>query len=478
MSARMHRLTALAAMAVALAPFSALAQPAAPAPAPAAPAPVAAPAPRTSGPPNIVLILADDVGVEGFGAYGGEYPTPNIDRLAAQGVRFANAHAMPLCSPTRLRLMTGQDNHRNYEAFGYLAPGQTTFANVLKSAGYATGIVGKWQLMGNGYDGRVGITPQAAGFDEHHLWQLKALDAKGSRYWGPTRVVNGRNRIAEEGFGPDADSRFALDFISRNKDRPFFLYYPMVLVHSPFVPVPGHMDTQGAKPRFANMVAYMDNLVGQVMDRLKAEGLDQNTIVIFTADNGTNRQITSTRNGVAVQGGKGTPTLSGTHVPLMVWAPGRVPVGQLREGLFDLADVLPTLAQIGGARAPAGLDGVNQWPVITGQQAKARDWIFQHYAPEWQFAPMRFVFDAGYKLYGDGRFVALDPATDRETDIPADQRKGEAARHYAALQKAMASVQDGPLAANRFPWCAGQASRDPALPATQAGCAITPGGEE
>ncbi len=431
---------------------------------------------RTGGRPNVIFILADDIGVEGFNTYGGEYYTPNIDRLAWEGTRFANAHAMPLCSPSRTRLMTGMENHRNYEAFGYLAPGQTTFGNVMKSAGYATGIVGKWQLMGNGFDGRVGITPEAAGFDESYLWQLKALDAKGSRYWGPTRATNGHNRITEEGFGPDFDSRYALDFISRHKAEPFFLYYPMVLVHSPFVPTPDSMNAQGPKARFAAMVTYMDGLVGQLMARLKAEGLDRNTVVIFSGDNGTNRAITSTRDGYQIRGGKGTPTVNGTHVPMIVWAPGKVPANVTRDGLFDFADLMPTIADIGGAKVPAGIDGVDQMPVVLGQKPAARDWIFEHYAPVWVFNPARYVFDTKYKLYGDGKFVAIDQAAGTETEIA--KPTGEAAARKAALQKVLDGMHDGALNPERFPWCKGEPSLDPARPAVVAGCKITPEGNE
>lgn len=433
---------------------------------------------RTSGPPNVILILADDFGVEGINAYGGEYHTPNVDRLAAQGTMFQNAHATPLCSPSRTRLMTGQENWRNYEAFGYLAPGQRTFGNVMKDAGYTTGMFGKWQLMGNGFDGRVGITPEAAGFDESYLWQLQALTAKGSRYWGPTRASNGTPRISEEGFGPDFDSDMALDFISRHKDKPFFLYYSMVLVHDPFVPTPDSMTAKTGKDRFSGMVTYMDRKVGDLMQRLKDEGLDKNTVVIFTGDNGTNRQITSTRNGFPIQGGKGQPTINGTHVPFIAWGPG---VGQhkVSEALVDFSDMLPTFAEIAGKPELAGkVDGVSQWPVMEGKVASARQNIFMHYAPQWVNKPARFAFDATWKLYGDGRFVSMNPVSGVETEVPAGQRKGEAARHYAALRKVLDETKDGPLNPERFPWCKGYPSVDPSKPSIVAGCGRTPSGDE
>lgn len=433
-------------------------------------------APRLSAPTNIILILADDLGVEAINAYGGEYRTPNVDRLAAEGTRFANAHAMPLCSPSRVRLMTGQENWRNYEAFGYLAPGQRTFGNVLKDAGYVTGMVGKWQLMGNGFDGRVGITPEAAGFDESYLWQIQALTPKGSRYWGPTRAPNGKPKINEEGFGPDFDSAKALDFISRHKNKPFFLYYSMVLPHDPWVPTPDSLTAEGAQERFSGMLSYMDKLVGDLMTHLKSEGLDKNTVVIFTSDNGTDQEIISMRNGHRVPGGKGMPTITGTHVPFIAWGPG-IARGKVSGALFDFADFLPTFAAIAGQPKLAGrVDGVSQWPVITGKSESARDSIFMHYAPMWQFTPVRFAFDANWKLYGDDRFVAMDPASGTETEVPPGQRRGEIARRYAALRKVLSQTSDGPLDPTRYPWCAGQDSLDPAQPSTVAGCKNYPGG--
>jgi arylsulfatase A-like enzyme len=438
-----------------------------------------APPTRTSGPPNVILILADDIGIEGFNTYGGQYYTPNIDQLAIEGTRFQNAHSMPLCSPSRVQLMTGLDNWRNYEAFGYLAPGQRTFGNVMKDAGYVTGMVGKWQLMGNGFDGRVGITPEAAGFDESYLWQLEALDKKGSRYWGPTRAHNGHVTINEEGFGPDFDAAYALNFIHRHRDKPFFLYYAMVLVHNPFVPTPDSMTATGLKTRFSGMVSYLDREVGDVMAQLRRDGLDKNTIVIFTGDNGTNQKITSTRDGYQIKGGKGLPTIDGTHVPMIAWAPGRVPAGKTTDALIDFADILPTIASIADHPVdPKSTDGVNQWPVMEGKQASARDMIFEHYAPAWQFPPARYAFDAHWKLYGDGRFVKMDTESGVETEIAPNQRTGEAAKHYAALARLMKDTPDGPLDQTRFPWCTGKPSKDPKLPATVAGCNLFPGGEE
>lgn len=440
----------------------------------------AVPIPRAADQrPNVILILADDFGVEGVNAYGGEYHTPNIDMLAAEGIRFQNAHATPLCSPSRVRLMTGQENARNYEAFGYLAPGQRTFGNLMKDAGYATAMVGKWQLMGNGFDGRVGITPEAAGFDESYLWQLQALAAKGSRYWGPTRATSGRSKINEEGFGPDFDSKYALDFIDRHKDKPFFLYYSMVLTHDPYVPTPASMTVEGSKERFAGMVSYMDRLVGDLMAKLRAQGLDRNTIVIFTGDNGTGRKITSMRNGHAIQGGKGLPTVNGTHVPMIVWGPGLVPRGKISEALFDFADVLPTLGEVAKVSEKLGtVDGRSQWPVITGKVPSVRESIFMHYAPAWQFEPTRFVFDARWKLYGDGKFVSLDPDAGIETEISIKTAKGEAARRLATFRRILAEAGDGPLDPTRYPWCSRFPSVTAGVPATVAGCGRTPAGEE
>lgn len=173
------------------------------------------------GKPNVVLILIDDFGYECVTADGGEsYRTPVMDGLAATGVRFEQCHVQPLCTPTRVALMTGLVNKRNYTHFGNLDFSQTTFANLLKKGGYATCVAGKWQLQG-GFEG-----PAHFGFDEYALWQL---NRRPGRYKNPGLEVNGAQRdyTANE-YGPDLVSDYALDFIQRHKDGPFFLYYPMI----------------------------------------------------------------------------------------------------------------------------------------------------------------------------------------------------------------------------------------------------------
>jgi arylsulfatase A-like enzyme len=420
--------------------------------------------------PNVILILADDMGVETVNAYGGEYATPNIDQLAREGMLFENAHATPLCTPSRTRLMTGIENAKNYKAFGYLDPRERTIAHMFKDAGYETGIVGKWQLSGNGFDGRVGITPKQAGFDEALLWQLESDATRGSRYWGPTLWENGSLRTHEWGFGPDLMNQFAIDFVKKSREKPFFLYYPMVLPHSPFVPTPETMHADGQKERFAGMIAYIDQLVGKLLIELEGQGQAKNTVVIFTGDNGTENTITSYRNGVVrVQGGKGEPILRGTHVPLIVRWPDRVEPGSIAEGLVDFTDFFPTLAELSGSQiADDKLDGFSQVPVMAGQTQEVRDSIFMHYAPVWMFKPARFVFDKNWKLYGDGKFVALDPKSGTELEIAVPE--GAALKRQREFQKILDNAGDGPLDPVRFPMCVGKPSVRPGVSPEIGGC--------
>ncbi|MHC4403243.1 MAG: sulfatase-like hydrolase/transferase, partial [Planctomycetota bacterium] len=188
--------------------------------------------------PNVILIMADDVGYECFGCYGSrQYETPNIDRLARRGMRFNHCYSQPLCTPSRVKLMTGLSNARNYSAFSVLNRDQRTIGQYFQQAGYETAVAGKWQLLGaehypDRFQGK-GTWPRDAGFGHACLWQVDRL---GTRFWKPLLYVDGANReFGDDDYGPDVVTKYITDFMATHRDKPFFVYYPMILVHSPFV---------------------------------------------------------------------------------------------------------------------------------------------------------------------------------------------------------------------------------------------------
>jgi arylsulfatase A len=402
--------------------------------------------------PNIVLIMADDVGIEGFSCYGSQsYKTPHVDALAAAGVRFANCHAQPLCTPTRMKLMTGRSNGRNYVRFSIMPPGTTTFAHLLKRAGYTTAVAGKWQLYGAKHYGKLagkGIHPTKAGFDEYCLWQIDRL---GSRYWDPLVDRNGtilKNTAGK--YGPDLFAEFITDFFKRHRDKPFFLYYPMALVHSPFPPTPTNDNgNRRNRPRknFPAMVSYMDGIVGRIVKSLRDLKLDKNTLVIFTGDNGTHKSITSRMNGRTIRGGKGKTTDAGTHVPLVVAWPGKTPRGTVCRDLVDFTDFFPTVMEAAGATIPKDykLDGRSFLPQALGRKGNPRDWIYCYYNPRPERTkPVRFARDVRWKLYGDGRLFDLSKDVDETTPLTAGGKTVASRVARKKLQAALDSMPHNP----------------------------------
>ena len=364
--------------------------------------------------PSIVLIVLDDFGYECVGANGGEsYQTPVLDGLAATGMRLEQCHCLPLCTPTRVQLMTGQSNYRNYTHFAHLDPALQTFGNHLRDAGYATSIVGKWQL-GNGFAG-----PGQFGFDDYCLWQLTR---KPERYWAPGLEINGREiDYPEDTYGPDVLNRHATDFIARTKDRPFLLYYPMVLVHTPLELTPDSPEGEGRRgpDKFADMVAYADKLIGNVVRTLDDHGLRERTLLLVLGDNGTTRGIPSRFQGRMIEGSKGKTTIWGTRVPAIANWPGTVAGGQVCSDLIDSTDFLPTLLEAAAIPAPPGtrLDGRSFLPQLLGRSGSPREWIYAWYGPDGGSTPRaEFAFDARYKLYSDGRF--FDVVRDEQERSP------------------------------------------------------------
>ena len=411
--------------------------------------------------PNILLILIDDLGFEALGAYGGaSYETSNIDRLAVEGVRFTHAYSTPLCSPSRLKLMTGRYNSRNYTEWGVLPPEEVTFANLLQDAGYATFLAGKWQLSGfeqawvpekDCCKGQ-GQTPEEAGFDDYLVWHYQE---KGGRYADPLLWRSGEDgAIYEGGYGPDLFADFLLarigEQVADHPERPFLAYHAMALVHDPFVPTPDSADWSGNRNArdsayFPDMVAYADKLVGRVVDGLEDLGVRDNTLILLTADNGTPSQITSTmQDGAVIPGGKGTTIDYGVHVPFVASWPAAVESGRLSDALIDFSDFLPSIADAAGAALPEArvFDGRSFLPVLRGEVDSARDWIFTDFRPRFMtIEEVTFVHDRRYKLYDDGRFFDFEKDVQEQSPLAAGDLTEEEAAARSTLRDAMDQVR-------------------------------------
>jgi arylsulfatase A len=386
---------------------------------------------KKTKPANIVLIVADDLGYECVGANGGtSYQTPVLDKLAASGVRFDYCYSQPICTPSRVKIMTGMYNFRNYERFGYLNWEQTTFANILKNAGFTTCIAGKWQL-GGGYD-----APGHFGFDEYCLW---LLNRRTSRYLNPGLEINGRPVDYSNGeYGPDVVSDYICDFMERKKNQRFFVYYPMILPHPPFLPTPDSPEWNAVKAGskipedrkyFTPMVAYMDKIVGKIVMKLEQLGLRQRTLVLFTSDNGTGTGIVSELQGHPVRGGKGKTTDSGTHVPLIANWPGVVPAGVVSPDLVDFSDFLPTICECARIQVPNNLviDGQSFMPQLLGKKGKPRQWTYCWYQKS------IFARSHQFKLYQTGKFYNLINDPEETAPLDVDKLDTSAAEVYRML---------------------------------------------
>ncbi|MGH9674576.1 MAG: sulfatase-like hydrolase/transferase [Bryobacteraceae bacterium] len=415
------------------------------------------PAPR----PNIVLIMADDLGYECLGSNGGlSYRTPNLDRLAAGGVRFEHAYSTPLCTPTRTQLMTGKYTHRNWRAFGILDSSERTFGHMMTAAGYRTCIAGKWQLFSYNppdyqpeWRGK-GMRPEQSGFGDHCLWHAGHTEVKGSRYGRPVVTANGKLMTGlEDRYGEDIFCDHVCDFMTRHAASPFFVYYPMALTHDPFNPTPHSKEWKSGNRLenhtrfFKDMVEYMDHTVGRIVRHLESLKLRERTLLLFYSDNGTHRSITSRTRGGEVGGGKGMTTDTGTRVPLIANWPGAVRPAVLQD-LIDSTDFVPTVAELAGAstREFGAIDGRSFLPRLHGRPGNPRDWTFLDFDPRpgWdkdRYVHVRWARDQRFKLYGDGRLfdVTADPAEERPlgpaTGAEQRRRLGEVLQRMGGIKR-------------------------------------------
>ncbi len=393
--------------------------------------------------PNIVFILLDDLGKEWIDCYGAtDIETPNIAALAAGGVRFENVYSMPQCTPSRMCLLTGQYPYRNGWVNHWDVPRWGTarydveaypcnLGLMMRGAGYATAAVGKWQIN----DFR--IEPDAmhnAGFDDWCMWTgyETGNPPSAERYWDPYIVTRDRPAQTYPGaFGPDIFSEYAIDFARKQSaaGNPFFIYYPMVLTHTPFTTTPHEPDVETKLDKHKAMVRYSDYLVGRLVEALDEMGIREETLVIFTADNGTAGQIRGHISERLVRGGKGKTVEPGVNIPFVASWPGTIPPGRVSEALIDFTDMVPTFADLAGQPVPGAdkVDGTSVAAYLRGETSRtAREWILamggQNNAKvsdrgvenEWFFRD-RVVRDERYKLY-----VGPDRQPEKLIDLKED----------------------------------------------------------
>ncbi|HMQ87716.1 MAG TPA: arylsulfatase [Flavilitoribacter sp.] len=388
------------------------------------------------GKPNIIYIMADDLGYGDVGVYGQtRIKTPNIDRLAAEGMRFTRHYAgSTVCAPSRCVLMTGlYTGHARIRGNARvpLQPEDTTVAEVLKSVGYRTALIGKWGLgepestgipNRQGFDYFYGYLNQAHAHNSYpeYLWENETRDSldnivelfKRGDVVGPGGVATVKKTHSHDAFMAKA-----LDFIRENKDTSFFLYLPFTLPHAnnearhwdsigmevPDLGIYAGEDWPRTQKAHAAMITYLDKGVGEIIEALKANGLGKNTLVIFTSDNGPHDEGGADHaffdsNG-PLRGLKRDLYEGGIRVPMIAWWPGRITAGQVSDHISAFWDVLPTLCELTGAKTPQGLDGISYLPTLFGRPQPAHEFMY------WEF------YEQGGKkavLFGNWKLIALN----------------------------------------------------------------------
>jgi arylsulfatase A-like enzyme len=362
--------------------------------------------------PNIIIIMADDMGYGDLSCYGSTLiNTPNLDKMAAEGIKFTDFHSNgSVCSPTRAAILTGKYQQRvgidgvvtakQHRDVG-LATSEKTFAEAIKDAGYVTGMFGKWHV---GY--KTEFNPINQGFDEYigyvsgnvdyhsHIDQVGYLD-----WWDGDKIKN------EEGYSTDLITEHSVNFIKRHKDEPFLLYIPHEAPHGPFqgrlskaertvgwkdgAKQKGKMSEEELNNIYKEMVEVMDEGVGKVMATLKELNLDKNTLIFFCSDNGASRKVGS--NG-GLRGYKSTLWEGGHRVSAMAWYPGKIKHNQVNNETILTMDLFPTIMDFVGAKTPEGLDGVNlKNNLTTGEALQERD-VF------WGYVGRKAIRQGDWKL--------------------------------------------------------------------------------
>jgi arylsulfatase A len=425
------------------------------------------PAPASAR-PNIVMILADDVGLPGIGAYGSDrYVTPRIDSLGDTGIIFNNGYVHPKCGPSRRALTSGQYPFRNAASgWGkqdtrYAQKGRTPFLeDYLKEAGYATCYLGKpdgGTSNLDAWDEWVG-TPNGTDFWPEAIRDNGATIAFANDTNADPRVGSGAAARYVD-YSPEYLNDYALDWIERAaaNPQPFYLYYSMNLLHVAtrsehnYQPTP-HSDplgqalgeSEGAWQQrcMDDMNAYMDYQVGTLLDKLDALGIRDNTLVVYVGDNGGNLDST-VDGGRQVVGGKNSLEDGGSHCPFLLSWPGRIPEGFRSDHLVQIQDLLPTFVELAGGTLPTGMviDGHSFAPLLLGRPFTPRSYVYSEYKNDW------FVRNLGYRLDKDGDFWDVTDAPFTKTAVdPASSPEAQAAYDFlSATLAGLDPVNNNPI---------------------------------
>jgi len=370
--------------------------------------------------PNIIYILADDLGIANVSCYGADqFKTPEIDKLAQNGIRFDNAYTAPLCGPSRALIMTGRYPFRtgamNQDQTGLMKPTEEIMMpSTLKPAGYVTSCVGKW--------GQLPLGPAEFGFDDF-------IRFKGSGvYWndkskGEEYVENGETKILKDDeYMPDLMHNHLVNFLAKNKDKPFYVYYPMSHIHAKIVRTP---DSKPGSDLYTDNINYMDKLVGKLMKVLDSLKLRDNTLIFFMGDNGEagGHALTSTINGGKhLVGKKGTMQECGSLVPLIANWPGVIAPSQTTKSIIDATDFFPTLTEIAGGKLPVNtiIDGRSFAQQLIGKKEPKRDWMFMELGKTW------YVRESKWKLNRENELFDMSKTPYEEILVPTDTKDKEA----------------------------------------------------
>lgn len=450
-------------------------------------------------PPNIVFILADDLGYSELGSYGQEkIHTPNLDKLAQEGMRFTDFYCgNAVCAPSRCVFMTGKHGGHAYvrdngdpgemlpetKALGAEFPGQNpipaeevTIAEVLKQKGYATAAIGKWGL---GHFGSTG-DPNKQGFDlfygfncqrhahnhyPNYLWRNREKEVQP----GNDRTLKG------ETYSQSQFRNVAIEFIEENAEKPFFLYLPFAVPHLS-IQVPdedleeyadmkeddyehrGYLKHPKPHAGYAAMISHMDRDIGMILDTIKAKGLEDNTVVLFSSDNGpTYDRLGGSDSDFFVssanfKGLKGSLYEGGIRVPLIVRWPGKVKPGSVSDHPAAFYDLMPTFAQISGVKTPEGIDGISLVPELLGQDQPEHDYLY------WEFRAyggQQAVRMGGWKAIRQNMMRPRQPNAGKLElynlkDDPSES-KDVAGEHPEIVAKAEAAMKEAHTPSKLFP---------------------------